>query len=317
MVYLSRKFIENCWQVGRGRIIPAFVLLFLLGLTACREDNDDELYRTSANITFEIETSMASYDSINYDATHLRVIIEAVSLDGKTTKRDVSTSEHQQQDIITMSMTLPEDKYNVRIWCDFVPSNSSADHHFDTGRLHLGFVSHKGKYNGNTSKTAYGDYLYLDLEKVSGTNTYRVSPKAATGRFSLIPSDMESHIGDSVEITFSYAGYFPLSYNVDKQLASANGLTPGVGFGYREKVERDKIIGIDDIFVCDTETILFADIQTKDSGGKIIGNTRVRIPIYRGMNTILRCNLFTVGPSNGGIGVNDKFDDEIIVEVQN
>ena len=78
------------------------------------------------------------------------------------------------------------------------------------------------------------------------------------------------------------------------------------------------VLAFDYVFICTESTVVYADIEAYDAAGGLISrNTGIRVPLERGKLTTVEGAFLTQSYDNGDIGIDDRFDGEIVVTLPN
>ncbi len=119
-----------------------------------------------------------------------------------------------------------------------------------------------------------------------------------------------------VTVQVSYSSYFPCGYNVTTGYATGGDFRTDVAFtgAVSELGPTSAVLAHDYVFICTEATVVYADIEAYDIAGELISrNTGIRVPLERGKLTTVEGAFLTQSYDNGDIGIDDRFDGEIVV----
>ena len=123
-----------------------------------------------------------------------------------------------------------------------------------------------------------------------------------------------------VTVLVSYSSYFPCGYNVTTGYATGGDFRTDVAFtgAVSELGATSAVLAFDYVFICTESTVVYADIEAYDAAGGLISrNTGIRVPLERGKLTTVEGAFLTQSYDNGDIGIDDRFDGEIVVTLPN
>ena len=317
-------------------------LLLLVFLYSCRgsiTDNDQTqvVDPTPVPVTLTLHLNRNMPDSLSgkdhnllIRYFNLRYIVdvyaESGSQKGQRIKRivEVQKSAIEQHNECFVEMDLPPATYSFRVWCDFVLPETTTDYLFVTDNLSE--VHYKNSYAGeHAGKEAYSANETLIVSAGSMSLTKTINLQNAFGRVRIISTDLQQFMESKgiplqdLVVKASYKGYAPAGFSVPLQFAPAQFLVTGLGFQGRLSylTEQEAQVTWDNIFVCQDETILFMDLLIYNQASVLISQvSNLRIPLYRNTLTLLKGKYLTRPAGDGGdIGIDDKFEDEIVVDI--
>jgi hypothetical protein len=228
------------------------------------------------------------------------------------------------------TITLPLAKYKLIAWLDYVERGTTTDKYFNTEDLqNVQIIKQDGKYTGyNVTKDAFTSKEDLDLTPYRGERFVHhhamLTMKRPFAVYQIRTDDIQEYITyyhthsytdiRPDQTTLAYKMFFPLGYNC--YLNVPLNYTAGVGYGYEiEEIipEHEAIVASDFVFVED-DTSYAVDFEMFDADGKHINTCLdVRINLKRNYLTILRSQFLTRDLNDSSIGINDRFDEELII----
>lgn len=269
----------------------------------------------------------------------------------KRVDRIVMTLSHFQLGENTVEVNFPFElkDYTLLVWVDYVKTGETSDLYYKTDDLtQLALLKPRSTFSN--AQCAYTAVHTLELAKYADLttdvdHTELVQTEIPFAQYSLITTDMAQF--DSVAVSkkpsttrVSYHLWFPTRFNVAtgdpckytsniyfidpvKQLNADHAvLASGYIFMYksRMRIPEGNDINIEDSFD--------AQVDIRTAGGNVIKrNSLVEIPLKRAYLTLLQGHFLTggnIGPpidpedpnNNGNVGVDDNFEDEIIIELK-
>jgi len=233
---------------------------------------------------------------------------------------------------VTDTLQLLPKKYQIVAWIDFVDRGTTTDKYYNTDDLqHVSIVQQGGQYHGyNTTKDAFIAKSDMDLTPLRGQRyaSYNLEMEATRpfAVYRIITIDMERY--RTYHQSPAYASLRPYSTNVWYDLFFPMGFnaflnvplqfTAGVNYSYNimEVVpEQEAEIASDYVFVGD-DTFYLVDFEILTPDGERINTVHnLRINLKQNCITIIRDEFLTKDLNNGGIGIDDRFSDEIIIQI--
>lgn len=318
---------------------------------ACQKDSVPAIQNTGTQMKQILSVDPEEYDlRFITDVYPLGNPLELT--EDKRIDRIVKILPHFQLGENTMEMNYPFElkDYTLLVWVDYVKSGETSDFYYKTDDLtQLTLLKPRSAFSN--AQCAYTAVHTLELAKYADLiedldHTELVQTEIPFAEYRLITTDMAQF--DSVAVSkkpatarVSYHFWFPTGFNVAtgdpckylsniyfidpvKQLNTDNAvIASGYIFMYKSRMQKPEgnDIKVEESF--DTQV----DIRT--TGGTLIKrNSLVEIPLKRAYLTLLQGHFLTggnVGPpidpedpnNNGNVGIDDNFEDEIIIELKN
>ncbi len=289
-----------------------------------KTDISAEDYDVRYKVKFYPELPGGGYDSA-----------DAASYALTLTKDDVSELNW------TACAALPEGKWQVRCWVDYVAQGSAEDLFYET--VDFGSITLPEEHTAcNDYKDAFLGSAEVELHRVGS----REEPVGVTlemerplAKFQFIATDLEQLVtkvlkekatrrsrSDSdrpespVEqgfrpedyyIRFYYTSYMPCVFNLytDKPVDSRTGVQFESGF---TPISADEVLmGYDYVLVNGVESSVLVQVALYDRETKELLSLTpsIEVPLVRSKVTTVRGDFLTLG-AGGGLGINPDFDDE-------
>lgn len=308
-------------------LIPA-VAAILIGGSSCSSDNvvdDNDClevgFRDKVNVSLSVKDSLSFYKEVNYDydctrcvdGAVLRYTIGVYELDAITRCESVSPSCLLYSDSPDFTISLKPGKYRVLAWADYEPMSKSDNHYFHIDDFSDMMLVDKFGYHGS-DVLKMGFLGCKDITVSYRTPDYEIQLESVMGQYRLTTSDTpEFEVG---KVVISYPSGVP---------ASLNAITDNIcyiwdGISYVAKSE--DYLTFDNILAENEEYELELKIEVYDKNEKLRARRKsVKIPIIRGGITDAKIQLYTVleedepRDTEGGCGINDKYDDTIFIRI--
>ena len=295
----------------------------------------------SIDIQFPTDTIFQTYASTQEGDYDIRYIVDIYDFDpnepnsaGNRVQRLVQTEEsfpaggmYDFKD----TLKLPAKEYQIITWIDYVDKGTNTDKYYNTQDLHSVSIIVDGQYQGySVTRDAFTAKKEMDLTPYRGQRYVHYSAELETMRpfaiYQIITTDIEAYNTyhqssyapiQPAQTNIQYNLFFPMGYNT--YLQTPIGFQTGVNYTYDiiEEVvpAQEAIIASDYVFVSD-DTFYMIDFQIFSTDGKLINTiSGLKIPLRQNAVTILRDEFLTKDLNNGNTGVNDQFDDEIIIYI--
>ncbi len=250
--------------------------------------------------------------------------------------RIVQTSDELSTDgkfKISQRVRIPVQKYKVLVWVDFVKKNGNQDLYYQTKRLtSVSILKPEGAYVGyNTTKDAFCGSSPMNLTPFEGQRFVKYKLDCPVERpfavYQLITTDVEKYMTYYKPLS-SYASirpsttnlryqlYFPLGYNVQFGVPGQYAANVGYKFDITDVApKREAILASDFVFVSE-DTYFNVDFEVKNAQNEHINTIEnLKINLKKNSMTVIRGEFLTKDLNNGGIGVDDEFEEEIIVKI--
>lgn len=328
--------------------LAAIVLMF--ATTSCdtvlQYPEGEGIDPTLVKTTIELRTDFTPiqdpiYASYSYAEARdgffdVRYIIEIYSSTGRRIARSVETSDilSSGNDSYTKEFDLHPGDYDIYAWIDFVPHNSTDDFHYTTDDLHCVEVNHLDNGDDQTEDAFAGKKsVSIPNENEFFTSKhFIVDMERPFGRFRIVTTDVKkfldtykpthSSYADAVptQTILKYTCYMPTAYRLDTRFGEVGGMVQGIKFTMPtvKESEEEMTLSSDFVIVTNDNTTVSVDIEVRNSlGERLNGVGGIRIPIQRNKLTIVKGEFLTLDIPGNGSGIDDSFDDEFIIWINN
>lgn len=278
-------------------------------------------YAESRGGDYDVRYQIALYAASGEHAGELaarKVWTDNVIADGETTVR--------------VDVDLNAEKYDIYAWIDYVPSGTMADHHYITADLRRVSLADPN-VAGHDSRDAFSGKASVDLtpyrDRRFASVTVPLDMERPFGKFKILTTDVRKFLetykplGTYTDIVPSqticrYTCYFPTSYNQDTRLAHVEDFRLGVSHQAEvtEQEGNTAVLSYNYVLVCNDNTTVTAEVEVWNKDGEhLITARNIKIPIQRNHLTIVSGEFLTKDFGTGGNGIDDAFDDEIVIVI--
>jgi hypothetical protein len=302
-----------------------------------------------ANISLIIDmnwTGDAPYESFEVlqGAYDVRYIVEIYDLAKNGVEQEPANLllriERSSHDIITNgvyqfsdSMLVPAGKLMAVAWMDFVDTGTVADRYYDTDTLtHIKIIPQTHEYGYRPDKDALTGRLSFDMSPYD-TRVHvpydiviqMIRPFAA---YQIIATDYDKFApprrvallpGPAVAIDAWYSLFFPQGYLTWKDAPDDHATGIAYEFAATALDNSETLIAADLVFV-GTDTSYNLNMRLTTGETTLINVvSELRVPLTRNHVTIIRDEYFTPTTppqDDGGVGVNDNFNGEDVINVK-
>lgn len=228
----------------------------------------------------------------------------------------------------TAHFSLPEGQYTALVWADYVNKGTVQDLHYITSDLRQ--VKLSEDYTGSEdSKDAFAGRMTFTVDaSAAGTSgsvaKVHVPIQRPFAKFYIIAIDLDDYVqaGGDVDLNsaFSYDFWVPSTYDVAEEKAVAW----SQDCSFRAKVSlnenRELVLASDYVFATDEESSIRVNIELNHPElGAINRIPAIEIPLIRNGLTVVTGELLTDdfedSTGSGNVGIDDGFDDEIVVVI--
>jgi hypothetical protein len=230
------------------------------------------------------------------------------------------------------TVNLPLARYYIVAWLDFVDKGTANDKYYSTANLrHITINKFNGKYDGyNVTKDAFTGKVEMDLTPYIGKPALHYRAKIEMIRpfaeYQIRTTDLKEYYikkqqehqtyaeAQPVSTLLAYNLFFPQGYDCYKNIPLD--YQAGIYFNFPVEVVdngEEAILASDLVFV-ENETFYRTTFEVFTPEQMHINTVEgVRINLKRNHLSILRGAFLTTLLNDGSVGINDNFDEEIIV----
>lgn len=308
--------------------------------------NDPSLVDTEIALTLGIDVEMAvmiqtrsSYDALmaDYDVRYVLDIYPNPTSGEASLGNRIQRIIHTERELhqrgyslsVAKSLKLRPENYLVLVWVDFVPRGTVQDLHYDTHDLTaIKQISGNGFH---LSKDAFCARATLELAPFKGQIDVHYVLKCPVERpfamYEIVATDLAKYISSfSSSATYEsirpaksalgYELYLPKGYSVRYDVP--NLLTPNVRYDFNaiDSLNQNRVVLASDyVFVADSSSFYINMAVQNAQGQEVSTINGLKINLWRNRKTIIYGDFLTRGVDGGGIGIDGKFDKEIIVSI--
>lgn len=278
----------------------------------------------------------------------MRLVIELYRVSASSVDVNNGILNARREELVNRLMEPPQDTlhfyvddgvYKVLAWADYVMEGNTDDWHFDTKALHSvrENVEHKPEINHQKNSAAGVTGFSVDFSQseqgypmlagetrnVQESCVVPVDMKRTTGRFRLYSTDVQEFLKsgyrlEDLWIQVIYKQYVSVGYNVDLQ--EPNEFVPTRTMETRPgRVAEDGTLMLCYDYVLTSnnkEDHVLIDVVAYDASTRKVINyyQDIDIPLFRNQETVLY-GPFLTRKVGSGVGINDRFEGEHIVEI--
>ena len=276
------------------------------------------------------------------DGYQMRITAEIYDEAGHVVERRVVTQSHNAlppQD--TIHVYLPQGKYRVAAFADYIKANEIKDWHYLTSDLtHIGTDLSTYPQNAHLRSCAVGtedfiiDYTLTpegypasaaDAHKVIRDRKIPVHMVRPNARYWLRAIDYGDYLlaGSNIEditVKIIYTQFAAVGYNVPERRPNKFGVNYSVNVKpdiYVSSDHKTVSLALDYIFTSwSEENVVVADFHIYDHGKEISHINGVHIPLLRNHETLLEGYFLTKSfGKDDGIQIDEDFDGEFIIKI--
>ena len=297
------------------------------------------------------ETSLESTFSEAYTADErlcMRLITELYRIASPNDRIDQGVLVARQEIAVDRLKAAPQDTlqfqvqegiYRALTWADYTPKTNLTDWHFVTDALNAIQVDidHKPQNNHHKNSAAGSSNFSVDFTRspagtpmlLQGTratptegNLVSVYLERAVSRFRLWATDLQDFLNsghriENLQVKIIYKQYISAGYNVDTETPNrfvemcTMETTPTT-------ISEDGTVLLAYDYVLTSsnkEDHILIDVFIYDEEKELNHYQNITIPLQRNHETIVKGPFLTKEIGSGDIGIDDEFDDEIVVVI--
>lgn len=255
-------------------------------------------------------------------------------------RREITVERLKEAPQDTVQFIVPKGTYRTLTWADYVLTSNAVDWHFNTQALnsiqvdvtqqphdnhHKSAAAGARNFTVDFSQSGYtGTPVFIDETRAvtAENNVVSLNLQRASGRFVLLSTDLKEFVNsgnkiDDLQVHIIYKQYVSAGYNVDTGTPNhfiqtyTLETTPTI-----LQSESTILLAYDYILTSsDREDNILIDIFIYDDGKEVNHYQNVTIPLQRNRETIVKGPFLTKEIGSGDIGIDNDFDDEIVVVI--
>lgn len=224
--------------------------------------------------------------------------------------------------VYTTDLLIPQDDYDLRIWCDYT-SDEQSDNHYITSDTKMIKILPKEAYIANTdTRDAFAQTASISVGKENSKES--ITMYRSLAKYRLIATDVAKYEEmrlrrgfpplDELTVVVVYESFLPCAYNI------VEGKPNDAQDKYRytsalsEQSSDEVTVGKDFVFVNGLQSAVTVNVQLRDRDGKTIsGMSGIKIDYKAGYLTTVRGEFLTAG-IGGGIDINTEWEGNYDVE---
>lgn len=249
---------------------------------------------------------------------------EAVLMQRDTVNIDYS----QEMPEHTIQFMAPPGQYTLLAWSDFVPKGSLDDHFYSTADMNalVSDLDRRQACLDNDQRDCFSrayDFEIKRVEYYGEPRNYETTLVRPQGRYVILATDYDKYLDlsntpvEQNSSVITYPSFINVGYSIleERPNESATGLIytfePRI---YEFDNQITVCIGDDYSFVNGEVSHVHVNINVYHaSGNQLSFNKDIDIPLYADKLTVVIGKFLATSGGSGGITINDKFEDEIIV----
>ena len=271
-----------------------------------------------------LDHELPDYNTRN-ETHHVRAVAEVY-------KKGTVTRIHSHSAILTdsvLDLYVEPGEYDILLWADHTPIGSSADHHYSTTSLREVQLHPQNSYTaGVNSRKSFAKKLQVVVPDQPLVVKHADMP-LTLAKYQIIATDVERYKDfirandypalDNLEVTVSYAGFLPSSYDVHKGEPNSSSRTVRYTTSLSNITDSLATIGGDYIFANDVNSsvsvsISVAEKNTRAKVGRVITRvSNIKIDHIRGHLTTIKFGYLTAGIVDSGVSIDDRWEGVIDV----
>ena len=228
----------------------------------------------------------------------------------------------------TCHVELPGGTYTLLAWADYVPLGREEDYYYDTRNMAAikSDLPLREECEDNDLRDCFARTYEFRIEDVKYLGEPRYAETTLVrpqGRYVVLATDYKDYLElSNVPVEQNEADcFYPTFLNVGYSIPEARPNLSASNIGYKFVPQRyifDQAemvsLGDDYSFVNGKESHLILNLTVTSPDGKQISkNENIDIPIYPDKLTIVLGRFLANSGNSGGLGIDDKFEEEIVI----
>ena len=254
-------------------------------------------------------------------------------------RREITVERLMEAPQDTLQFHVPAGIYRALTWADYTPISNGQDWHFNTQTLDAieVDVDHKPQNNHHKSSAAGSSTFSVDFDNSETGNPSlldetRAAPtegnvipiylERASGRFRLWATDLDEFLAggnrlEDLRVQIIYKQYISAGYNVDTETPNRFVQTHTMETTPTTVSEDGSVLLVYDYVLTSSnqEDHVLVDVFIYEGDKELNHYQNITIPLQRNRETVIEGPFLTKKIGSGDIGIDDDFDDEIVIVI--
>lgn len=229
----------------------------------------------------------------------------------------------------TCEIDLPAGTYTLLAWADYVPIGTVEDHFYDTQNMSAikSDLLLREECLDNDLRDCFARTYEFRIENVKYLGEprhYETTLTRPQGRYVVLATDYKDYLDlsnipvEQNNVDCFYPTFLNVGYSIPEARPNLSASQIGYKFTPMRYIfdEKEMVsLGDDYSFVNGKESHLILNITVMNpQGNEISKNENVDIPIYPDKLTIVLGRFLANSGNSGGLGIDDKFENEIVIK---
>ena len=229
----------------------------------------------------------------------------------------------------TTEIELPAGTYTLLAWADYVPVGTEEDHFYDTQNMSAikSDLVLREDCQDNDLRDCFARTYEFRIENVKYLGEprhYETTLTRPQGRYVVLATDYKDYLDlsnipvEQNNVDCFYPTFLNVGYSIPEARPNLSASQIGYKFTPMRYVfdEKEMVsLGDDYSFVNGKESHLILNLTVMNpQGNEISKNENIDIPIYPDKLTIVLGRFLANSGNSGGLGIDDKFENEIVIK---
>lgn len=229
----------------------------------------------------------------------------------------------------TTEIELPAGTYTLLAWADYVPIGTEEDHFYDTQNMSAikSDLVLRENCQDNDLRDCFARTYEFRIENVKYLGEprhYETTLTRPQGRYVVLATDYKDYLDlsnipvEQNNVDCFYPTFLNVGYSIPEARPNLSASQIGYKFTPMRYVfdEKEMVsLGDDYSFVNGKESHLILNLTVMNpQGNEISKNENIDIPIYPDKLTIVLGRFLANSGNSGGLGIDDKFENEIVIK---
>ena len=229
----------------------------------------------------------------------------------------------------TTEIELPAGTYTLLAWADYVPIGTEEDHFYDTQNMSAikSDLVLREDCQDNDLRDCFARTYEFRIENVKYLGEprhYETTLTRPQGRYVVLATDYKDYLDlsnvpvEQNNVDCFYPTFLNVGYSIPEARPNLSASQIGYKFTPMRYVfdEKEMVsLGDDYSFVNGKESHLILNLAVMNpQGNEISKNENIDIPIYPDKLTIVLGRFLANSGNSGGLGIDDKFENEIVIK---